>query len=392
MKKADVAVIGAGVMGAAAAWRLAAKGLSVIVLESRQLLHKEGSSHGRTRILRKAYFENPAYVPMLQKSYKLWDTVQKHSSKPVMRQCGVLYFGPPGCELMAGTARSIEIHGIPHVRLSFEELKARYPLINYSAGDEGIFEPEAGYLYAENAVEAMADRAVGLGAMIYERAEVTGISSTGSMIHIEGETADWEAGSLVLCAGSWTSSLLPDLQLPLKVTRQVVGWLKPAVPSHFFDSKMPVFAGEADGQFLYGIPCEHLSQDALVKVACHAKGAEISPDEPLAGADSVDLAVLKRQSERLFGNRLTEVQQTSVCKYTSTPDGHFILDRHPEMENVWIAAGFSGHGFKFAPVIGDILASWVNQEEVPYDLEFLRLSRFGKPVKEMNQTAPSDDA
>lgn len=356
----DVIVIGLGGMGSAAAYQLARRGVRVLGLDRHCPPHDRGSSHGATRIIRKAYMEGPAYVPLLERAYRLWDEIEMQTGRTLLRVTGGLMLGPEGSEPVAGSRRSAREHGLAHEVLDAGEIRRRFPPLRADDETMGVFEPGAGVLDPEAAVSAYLDAAVAAGAELRTGTVVEDWERDGDGYRVRTSSGLLHAGGLVLAPGPWAAGLLPRYANLLMPSREVMHWfaptgsLDPFRPGHF-----PIFLWEpAEGSVFYGFPALDGAAGG-VKTAIHHGGSPADPDtvDRDVGRQDVDAmrACLRRWVPDLDGRHVAG----AVCLYTNTPDRHFLLGRHPEEEGVAIAAGLSGHGFKFASVIGEVLADLV---------------------------------
>jgi sarcosine oxidase len=362
----DVAVIGLGAIGSAAALELSRRGLDTIGFDRFTPPHTLGSSHGDSRIIREAYFEHPVYVPMVQRAFELWRELQRATGTPLLRPTGGLMIGAPDSVLVTGALRSAQVHGLEHAVLSAHELRARFPALDPEPQMVGVWEPRAGVLSPEACVNAQLEQARRGGASLRLGEAVESWRPDRSHIQILTGQGGYRARQLVISAGAWVNSLLPGSPLPVQVERQVLHWFAPARDAAAFSpERCPIHLWQLeDGRFFYGFP----DLGAGVKLAFHHGGEiaavdairrDVTPDEVTAVR-----AVLRRLVPAADGGCLS----SAVCLYTNTPDEHFWIDRHPAHGNVWVASPCSGHGFKFAPVVGEILADLVQHKRPRFDL------------------------
>lgn len=376
MQTYDAIVIGLGAMGSAATYNLAQHGIRVLGIDRFPACHDRGSSHGETRIIRKAYFEHPDYVPLLIRAYRLWDELAAKTGMRLFERCGLLLAGPRDGNVVPGLYRAAAAHGLPLETLGAKELARRYPMFNLPTDRyESVFEADAGFLYLEQCLLAHQIAAQWADADLVHDQRVLSWESDGKSIQVTTDRSTVSAGALVICGGPWSEGMLTELMIPLTVRRKVQLWFKPE--DRRFDAALhaPVYGVETSEGFFYGFPSVNPRQ---VKIAHHTGGARVDH------ADSVDrelhdddvAPVRKFIAEHLHGVT-HEVARHSVCMYTMTPDEHFILDRHPKYPNVAFAAGFSGHGFKFASVVGEIMADLALKGRTDLPAGFLRLDRPG---------------
>jgi sarcosine oxidase len=370
----DVAIAGLGAMGSAVAWQLAARGQRVIGFDRFHPPHAMGSSTGRSRIIREAYWEGPSYVPLVRRAYELWADLERGAGQPLLRPTGGLTIGAPDGSLVSGALASARAHGVPHELLDAAAVRARFPAFHPDDALVGLLEPRAGVLMPEDAIAAMLHQAAGKGAELRFDEPVLSWQADGEGVEVTTPSGTVSASRLILSSGAWMSHELIQRPLPLSVARQVMFWLRPAGGAdRFSPGRFPIWLWETrEGPTWYGFP--DLGDGP--KVARHHGGqtttAEsvsraIGPDEALPMLEFVASAI-----PPLHG----PVSDARVCLYTNTPDEHFILDRHPAHPGVLIASPCSGHGFKFAPTIGELLADLVMDQTPRFDLTPFRCSRF----------------
>ena len=351
----DVIVIGLGGMGSAAAYHLAARGQKVLGLEKFTPAHDKGSSHGGSRIIRQSYFEDPAYVPLLLRAYELWEQLAVDSQREVYRITGGLFCGPPDCETVAGSLRAAREWSLPHEVLDAGEITARFPNFTPAATDLAVYEAKAGFARPELTVQAHIDLAVAAGADLRFGEQVVRWSETADGVRVTTGTATYTAGQVVICPGAWAPQLLAEFGIPITVERQVLYWLDPVGGTAPFVDQ-PIFIDEnASGEQIYGFPAID-GPAGGVKVAFFRNGQECTPE-------TIDRQVYDREIAEMRG-RVGELLpaldgpclDSATCMYSNTPDQNFVVARHPGSTNVTVACGFSGHGFKFVPIVGEILA------------------------------------
>ena len=371
----DVAVIGLGATGSAALHQLAKRGLRVVGFEQFAPGHDRGSSHGETRIIRLGYFEHPSYVPLVRAAIPLWRALERESGQALLHVTGILEMGAPDGTLVAGTLRAAQAHGLAHEVLDAANVMGRFPAFRLPPHFVGVFQPEGGILAAELAIQAQLALAAAAGAEVRTNETVRAIEPTAAGVRVITERDAIDAGQVVVAAGPWVKQLLPDLSVPLRVTRQVVGWFEPAEAALLARERCPVYLIENDAGVFYGFPA---GPKPGVKFAKHHHGDEtVDPAGPARPVDDADVALLRAALAAhvpAANGRLVEAQ---TCRYTMTPDGDFILDRLPGAPAILVASPCSGHGFKFAPVIGDILADLATRGATRHDTSRFRLARFG---------------
>lgn len=360
----DVAILGLGGMGSAAAFALARRGARVVGLEQFDLAHDRGSSHGETRLIRKAYFEHPDYVPLLHRSYALWDELGELAGAPLLHRTGLVLCGGPESELVAGAGLAAERHA-----LALEpQTPGRFrPLLEDRPDERLLLEPEGGYIEVDRAVRAFQELARRDGATLLGGAPVTRWTSEGALVRLSRPRGDVVARRLVLAAGAWSGRWLAELGVPIVAHRNLLFWF--AAGPEWRDA--PCFAFDLPGGFFYGFP--RVSERGL-KVARHLPGEIVAdPSEVDRALRPADVAPVARfVAERLSGVDPVP-REHAVCLYEMSADGHFVITLDPRDPRVAIAAGFSGHGFKFAPVVGEALADLALEGRTDLPIGFLGL-------------------
>lgn len=350
----DAAVIGLGGMGAAAAYRLAARGLRVVGLERFGPAHDKGSSHGDSRIIRQAYFEHPAYVPLLRRAYELWRETERASGERLLTITGGLFIGRPDAATVTGAVHSARTWDLPHEYLDASEVARRFPTFRPGADDVAVYEPYAGYVEPEATIRANLSLAGSHGADLRFGERVTGWDADGDGVRVTTDQGVYRAGRLVVAAGAWSGGLLAQPGLPLRVERQVMHWFAADDPAAFAAPGHPIYVWEdAGGDQVYGFGTR--PGDEAAKLAFFRRPNACDPDAVDRVVHDAEVAEIRGWlADRIPGLRRHVAAKT--CMYTLTTDHHFVVGPHPRHPNVVIAAGFSGHGFKFVPVIGEILA------------------------------------
>ena len=376
----DVVVVGLGAMGSATCYHLANRQQRVLGLEQFGIPHSLGSYHGHSRMIRMAYCEHPDYVPLARRAYALWHELEERSGRKLLDQTGGLYMGATESRLVAGSLQASREHSLDYDLLDRRQIAAQYPQFQLPDHYAGFWDPHAGLLRSELAVATHAEYAMRSGAELHGHEPVVRWTTCGTGVRLTTPKAEYQAGRVVFCGGAWSGRLISDLGVSLKVTRQVLGWLWPREPAQFELGKLPVWAVEDEkGNFYYGFPM--MTGSLGLKVAHHWQAAETDPDrvirEPIEGDEDDFRPAIRRFVPGADGPLLS----LAVCLYTNTPDGHFVVDRHPQFDNVAIACGFSGHGFKFAGVIGEALADLAIEGETSLPVDFLRLKRFDEGAR-----------
>ena len=373
MNRYDAIVIGVGAMGSAALYHLSCRGIKVLGLERFFIGHDRGSSHGQTRIIRKAYFENPAYIPLLHRSYDLWARLEEASGRRLVHRVGLLLVGRGDGAVIPRVKRAAQEHQLAIEPLTIQDMNRRFPGFAADVEMEALFESNAGFLEAESSVEAHVEQAVAHGATILTGQVVQNWSADSCGVVVTTTEARYSAEMLVICGGAWSTRLLSELDLPLRVRRKVVFWYAPRNNVYSREQGCPVFCFDTDEGFFYGFP---VLDELGMKVANHSDGQVIpNPDQIERTLKPEDELCVQSFLNKYLPDARPTLTKHSVCMYTMTPDEDFIIDRHRDHSNVVYAAGLSGHGFKFAPIIGSILADLVEKGETEEPIDFLAASR-----------------
>ncbi|MBA3490686.1 MAG: N-methyl-L-tryptophan oxidase [Rubrobacteraceae bacterium] len=373
----DVIVAGLGGMGSSAAYHLAGRGKHVLGLERHTPAHDRGSSHGQSRIIRLAYSEDPAYVPLVIRAYELWERLERETGEDLMTITGGLMIGPPGTRFFEGSKESAEKYDLPYEVLDSAGLKRRYPVFEPTPDTVALFEEKAGFLRPEASVKAHLDRAASLGADLKFGEEILSWQPTRSGVRVETKTGTYEAERLVVSAGAWAPKLLADLGLPLEVTRQILFWFDPKGGiERFLPDRFPIFIWEPeDGNSFYAIPA-HDGPKGGVKVAFfRADGKPADPETIDREVHDEEVEFIRSYLARYVPDLDGKFLYAKTCMYTNTPDEHFVISVHPKYPQVAIAAGFSGHGYKFCSVVGEILAALVTEDETPHPIDLFSPAR-----------------
>lgn len=376
----DAIVIGAGIQGCFTAYHLAKHSKKVLLLEQFFLPHSRGSSHGQSRIIRRAYPED-FYTQMMAECYSLWAQLEHEAGTQLYRQTGLLLLGMKENPELKIIQATLSRQGVEHQCLSSEELKQRFPNIRLARGEVGLLEVSGGVLYADKALRALQDAIRQLGGIVHDGEKVVEIKS-GLPVMVKTTSRSYQAKSLIITAGPWTNRLLRPLgaELPLQTLRINVCYWQEKVPGSYSVSQaFPCFMGlglSLAPHHIYGLPSREYP--GLMKV-CYHHGNNADPEErdcPAAFSDIQDVHILSGFVRDHLPDLQPEPAVMEHCMYTNTPDGHFVLDRHPKYDNIVIGAGFSGHGFKLSPVVGKILYELSMKLTPSYDLTPFRISRF----------------
>jgi sarcosine oxidase len=368
-------------MGSATLYHLARRGLRVLGLERYDLLHEYGSSHGLTRIIRLAYWEHPSYVALLRRAYELWRELQSLSSEQLLHITGSVDAGPAGGLIFTGALKSSQLHGLAHEVMDGAELHRRFPGYRLPREMQCLYQPDGGFLLPERCNVAHAARAQAHGAEVHCREQVLEWGASAGRAWVRTTRRRYEAGGLVICAGSWASKLVPELVGLAVAERQVLAWLQPTRPEHFQPDTFPVFNLEVEEGRYYGLPSFLVPGFKFGKY--HHRGEQVDPDTVNREPEPEDEELLRAFARRYFPEGSGPTLMLKGCLFTNSPDRHFILDLHPEHPEVAIAAGFSGHGYKFCSVIGEVMADLAQHGQSSHDIEFFRLKRFAGKVESL---------
>ena len=375
----DAIVAGLGGMGSATAYQLAGRGKRVLGLERFSPAHDKGSSHGRSRIIRQAYFEDPAYVPLLLSAYELWEKLERETGQELMTLTGGLMIGRSEDELVSGSVACAEEHGLPYDLLDAGEIKDRFPAFSPDPEIVALYEERAGFVRPEETVKAHLDRAAALGADLRFEEPVVSWEASGDGVRVDTPEGSYEAERLVISPGAWAPQLLAGLGLPLEVERQVMYWFEPTGGLEaFLPDRFPIFIWEPDdGNMFYAFPAQ--DDDRGVKVAFFRAGGV--PTTP----ETIDREVHQEEIDFIRGYLAEYVPELAgrcldakACMYTNTPDLNFVISLHPEHEQVTIACGFSGHGYKFCSVVGEILADLTIEGSTRHPIDLFSPARLKK--------------
>jgi len=369
-----IAVIGAGTMGSAAAYHLARRGYEVVAFEQFRVVHEKGSHSGTTRIIRHAYHESPYYVPLVLRADHLWLELEQESGTQLLIRTGAIVLGPEGCDAVQGAILACERHSLPYTQMNSAQIQQRWPQFRIPENWEGCFDPMAEFLLVEPCIKSHLKFAQLHGTKVIENEAVTEINAEGERFVIRTDFNDYTADKLVVTAGAWSARLLADLHLPLVVKRRTLSWLQPRNPAQFQIKSFPVFLADVPDGLLYGFP---IFGNNAVKIANHhSKGPGVNPDLADRNYSKEDAADVLRFASAYLHDLSNEIVDGKVCLYNLTPDEDFIVDLHPRNPNIVIATGFSGHGFKFAPVIGEIIADLCLNGKTAHAIDRFQIARF----------------
>jgi len=380
----DVIVAGLGAMGSSTAYHLAKRGAKVLGLEARTPAHDQGSSHGESRIIRQAYFEHPAYVPLVLRAYQLWEELEAESSQNLLNITGGVAIGSPQCGLITGCLKSAHVHGLAHDLFDAKEMKRRFPQFVLAEDEVAFYEQKIGYLRPEECIRQHLRCASNRGADLRFEEPILSwtAAESGEGVTVVTEKRTYQAKSLVLSVGPWTNELVTSPPVPLTVSRRVMFWLRPTAQHAAFDKNaFPIFLWEPEqGPLFYGFP--RIDETGDPKVAIHSGCEHCKPSTIDRSIHPRDVAAIRSAIEFRIPALNGEVSRAVTCMYTMTPDEHFLIDAHPQHPQVSIAAGFSGHGFKFSSIVGEILSDLAITRKTSSDITLFSGSRLRLPAAE----------
>ena len=370
----DVIVLGGGTMGTSAAWALGKRGLRTLVLEQYQHIHDQGSHGGETRVIRHAYAESPEYVPLVRRADQLWQELESETGEQVLVRSGGLELAAPGFSHARAARASADEHGLAYEWLTPREAMSWWPEFRVPDDWDALYSPDTGFLLTVPALRGMAQSAQAVGATIRETTPAIAWGSETDKVWVETVSDRFEAEALIVTAGVWSKRVLQELDLPIHIRRKTLWWQQVNDPRSFEPDRFPVFIADSPAGEIYGFP---IYGTRGLKIANHAGGEKVDLDHvdrftrPGENRDCLELAA------RVIPGVTPNVVKSAVCLYAMTPDTDFIIDRHPGSSRVAFGAGFSGHGFKFAPAVGELLADLITDpaaESIPR----LQLSRFSR--------------
>jgi sarcosine oxidase len=367
----DVVVVGVGGMGSATLRHVARRGKRVLGLERFDVPHEHGSSHGLTRIIRLAYFEHSSYVPLMRRAYELWRELETEAGEQLLYVTGIVEGGPA---IYEGVLRSCADHDLEHEILTGAETNARFPGYGIPADLPVVFQADGGFVLPERCIVAHVEAAQRHGAVVRARERALEWEARENGVRVRTDRGIVEADRLVLTAGAWSQEVA---RLPaglVRGVRQALAWFQPSRPELFAPSSFPVFNLGLDGEHFYGFPAFGIPGFKLGRYDHHAAGGD--PDAIDREPTLADERPLRDFVERHFPQAAGPTIALKTCLFEPSPDEHFLLDLHPETDLAVVGAGFSGHGFKFCSVVGEILADLALDGDTPHDIGFLRLDRF----------------
>ncbi len=370
----DCIVLGTGGVGSAALYHLARRGVRVLGLDQFPPGHDHGSSHGDSRIIRLAYFEHPDYVPLLHRAFDLWQQLQDQITTDIFHRCGVLQVGPTDGNVIGGLTRAAELHDLRIERLSEQDLADRFPGFAVDQGLSAIHDPNGGILRVEDCIRSHISLAKEAGAALIVGEPVVAWQSVGDGVRIDTTQSSYLCSRLVITPGSWAPALLPALADHFRILRKSLFWFDNESPSYRLSDNCPVFLFERGEHTFYGFP---QLDDRGVKVADHAGGRVFrTPQKADRAIDTTELEAVSLFLRQCLPDVGHQLNHHVTCMYTMSTDGHFLVGQYPGKTNVHFAAGLSGHGFKFAPVLGQALADLTIDGRTSLPIGFLSPDRF----------------
>lgn len=374
-KSYDVIVVGAGSMGMSAGYHLASRGVKTLLIDAFDPPHTHGSHHGEPRLIRHAYHGGESYIRLALHADEKWRELEQLAGEKLLERSGVLNLADERHYSFEGRAADAEAAGVAVEMLDAAEIRRRWPELAVPDSFRGMYEPNAGYVYSEKCVAAYRRLALDAGATLLTNTFVRDVKVAGSAFAFVATPNEvYHADNVILCAGAWFSTLQPFVHVPVRPVRKAVGWFE-TKGGGFDAGRFPGFTLATEHGGYYGFPD---IAGAGLKIGRHDGGIEWKPGEPLApfGAYPEDEADLRRALDAFMPKAAGRLVRGAVCKYEMTPDEHFIIDANPAYPNVLLAGGFSGHGFKFASAVGEILADLVTKRETDHDLSLFSYWRF----------------
>lgn len=370
----DVAVIGLGAMGSAALFHLARRGLKAIGLERFQPGHDKGSSHGESRAIRLGYFEHPSYVPLARRAYENWAELERLTGETVLTKTGVLEIGKPGSVIFNGSLAASRQHGLEHEVLDATEMRRRFPQFALPDDYMTVWQPDGGFVRPELSNRLHLELARELGAEMRFGTQVLGLEPSGDGLRVQTDKGEILAGRVVVSAGGWIGDLVPELKPHLSLARQVLCWFAPREPEAVTLGRLPVFIIDGEDDIAYGFP----DIGSGFKCASHlASGGLAHADEAKQDAGPGDEARMRSFLEAYLPAAAGPLTAMKTCFYTKTEDEDFVIDLHPGDDRIVVASPCSGHGFKFASVIGEVLADLATEGGTAHDVSRFAMTRLG---------------
>jgi sarcosine oxidase len=376
---AEVIVVGLGAMGSCALAALARRGVRALGIDRFNPPHARGSSHGGSRVIRLSYFEHPDYVPLLREAYEGFDRLSCDAGVTLRHETGLVVGGAPGNATSAGMLRSAREHGLDVAAIDGRALRRRYPQFSVPDDWEVVTEARGGFVRPEATIAAALEFAARQGARIVRDTVVVRWGSRDGGAWVQTAAGRVECAALILAGGAWMPELLDASVAALRPTRETLVWIDDSHDAAWQSNAMPVWLFDRGIEpAVYGIPAfTGMGAPAGMKVGLHGRGPTVRPEQIEEPVDPAVVAeTVAATEERVPSARGRRVSGAAHCLYTMSPDTDFVVGLHPAHDRVAIAGGFSGHGFKFAPVMGEVLADLAQHGRTSRPIGFLRPTRF----------------
>ena len=370
----DAIVIGVGGMGSASVYHLARRGWKVLGLEQYDIPHEMGSSHGYSRMIRYTLQEHPNYVPLVRRAYELWHELEDAAVETLVVTTGSVRAGPPDSPFYQGAQESCDVHNIPYEVLAASDINSRFPGYNFPDEISSIYQADGGFLLPERCIVNHVRAAEESGAEVHSQETVLGWEPKGDEVEVRTDKGTYSARRLVVTAGAWAGKLVPAVTEHAVPERQVLGWFEPERPEFFRPETFPVFGVLTEEGRYYGFPTYSVPGFKIGR--SHHLLQKVNPDQMDRDVHAEDEDILRQAVNRYFPLAAGRLLERKTCMYTNTPDEHFMIGVLPGHRQVSVAAGFSGHGFKFASVIGEIMADLAQKGETEHDISLFGLDRF----------------
>lgn len=370
----DVIVVGVGGMGSAALWQLARRGKRMLGLERWDIPHAHGSSHGVSRIIRLPYYESPDYVPLVRRAFELWREIEAVTGRELMVTTGSIDASPDDDPLFQGALAAARLHDLEHEVLTAPEVNARFPGYALPASHSAVFQPDGGLIASERAIVAHVEAAQAAGAEVRAREPVQDWEVRDGGVRVTTAQGVYHAETLVLTAGAWMAELAPMLAGHAVPERQVLAWLQPQILANFTPARFPVFNLQVPEGRYYGLPIYDVPGFKFGRY--HHRGETGAADAVSREPDADDEHLLRAFASRYFPTGAGPTLSLRACMFTNTADEHFIVDHHPQHDNVVLASPCSGHGYKFASVMGEVIADLATGNgTTAHDIDLFKVDR-----------------
>ena len=369
----DAIVVGLGGVGSSAAMHLAKQGVRVLGIDQYPPAHDRGSSHGKTRIIRQAYFEHPSYVPLLRRAYELWERLEADSRCKLFHRVGLVEMGPKDGIVIPGVLQSAQQYGLAIEHLHVSEVNRRWPGIGGRQDWQAVIEKNAGFLKVEDCVRAHLRLAMDAGANLMHEVAVRDWKIEGDGVKVTTDHGTERAGRLLIAGGPWSHLIIEELSVNLKVLLKQLYWFESDISGFDEPDGFPCFFHETPKGMFYGFPS---LGDSAVKVARHSGGLVIDGPGDIVDQDEEDHRLVAAYVHEYLNGVSQRLVSRAKCYYTTTPDEHFVIDHLPGQPQVVMIAGLSGHGFKFTSVLGEVASQLLLNGQPPFDLDLFRFDRF----------------